>query len=883
MVPPCFNTDDKYTSTTKRNRMNRVRAGIALGTVFFLLAGGAAVALPRSPGNIDLSVSGGDIGLEPDHAGPPFINDIIFINSTITNLGDEPAFNVAVTFSYNTTNMSLSRLGRLEFNVTGTVIEPAGTAVARWVWNTGGLDLTPGINYSVFVEVQNDTQPANQSDPYLSNNFAFANISFLPDVVPFVQDLTSSADNAVVGETVSLLATLGNSGIRPALAEPVAFYQDNESKPFYTAGIDIPTAGATTVPCDWNTSRATDGKHNITVRVRESFGRVAVSLKYRTNPYISSITSSSHSARVGDILSINLTLNNNGLEPSADVRVDFYLDAGGVPLGNLTVNEVPAGTPTRLSYSWDTTGTETGTHTIKARIAGTSKEMRTENITLDEELFPDLAITDVTLSDNSPLVGTVVNVSVNVSNIGPGSPRANTTLQVLLDSVETVLEMAISPIAPGEYLNTSFDWDTATVTPARHTLRVQVNAYSDFSELNDSNNERLVQLAFRGSLDLSVQSTTFSRTLNQSNATDEVTVGETLWIWVNVANRGSLSSAANTTLTLTLDGSAAAFKTFLLYPIAPGRNFTSQFGWDTSALNDTAVTVHTVRAVVDGSRINNDSDPSNNALSVNLTVRPVTPEADLAVAGVHAVKQSVRYDEVLIISAAITNLGGKPARNFTVRFTYQAGLYPQLFGDQTVAQVLPGESRNVTQPWVVLVAEGNYTINAVIDPQNNVLETNKSNNAGSTAVTVLPAEERKPDVRLGAPVLFPREPRKGQTVNISFTVNNLGNAPATGLVATLVVAGRTAGELNLPDLLPGANHTVTMNWNAESGGKDLFFRVKGANVAVSDSASVRVDIAGGTAPAGSNLPILIVIVILVVAAAAMLVLGGRKKETQEEE
>jgi subtilase family serine protease len=855
---------------------------LALILAGLLLAGGLASAMPRGPRSVDLSISAQDISIQYDHGGAPAVNDILHINATVHNQGVDPAYNVTVIFSYNTTNMPLFQLGRLKLNATGTVIEPLRTAVANFEWNTSGLELAPGQNYSVYVEVQNDTQPDNQSDPAPGNNIAFRNITFVEDVIPLVQDLTTSADNAVVGETVSLLATLGNAGIRPALAEPVSFHLDGSASPFCRTVVDIPVVGGATVPCDWNTSGAADGSHNLTVKVRESSRTVSVSLKHRVNPYIVSVTSSSYSARVGDLLDINVTLNNNGLETAQDVVVDFFLDARGVPMGNLTADEVAVGTPRRLSFSWDTAGTDTGVHTVKARLSGTAKEMRTANITLDVELFPDYAITDVYVSDMSPLSGTVLNISVNVSNTGAAAPRANTTLQVLLDSVVTVMEMTVEPLAPGAFLNTSFDWDTSEVTPARHNLRFQVNPYGDFFEPDDGNNDRLVQMAFRGSLDLSVRSITFSRTLNQSNATEEATVGESLWIWVNVANRGSLSSAANTTLALSLDG-AAPFKTFLLYPIAPGRNFTAQFGYDTSGLNDTAATVHAFKAVVDGPRQNNDSDWGNNVLSANLTVRPAVAEADLAVLSVRTANPTARYEEVLMITASVANLGGRAARNFTVRFTYQAGAYPQLIGDQSVSFLGPGESRNVTQPWTVLVAEENYTINAVADPQNGVLETNKTNNAGKTLVRVLPALELRPELRLGTPSVQPREPRKGQPVNFTVVVTNAGNAPARGLSVTLLAGGKPAEQLNIPDLAPGANRTVTMTWKAQQGGSVLVMRVGGTGLAPVDTASVRVDTAAPAAAGGDYWPVLVVIVILIAAAVALAALGGRKSGTSEEE
>jgi subtilase family serine protease len=861
--------------------MKRSRALFASVLAVLLLAGGPAFAAPRSPGNVELSVS--SMTLEAAHAGPPAVNDVIFINATLENMGDEPAFNVTVLFSYNTTGMPELQVGMLALNATGTVIEPFSNTGISWPWNTSGLDLSPGQNYTVYVDVVNDTQPANQSDPDLSNNRARQNITFAADVVPSVTDLASSDDNAVVGDTVTFLAKLANSGIRPALAEPVSFFLDGSSSPFCTTAADIPAAGTSSATGAWDTTGATDGRHNITARVRESSRTVPVSLKYRVNPYIASVKPSSYSARVGDVLAINVTLDNNGVEAARDVAVDFYLDARGVPMGNLTANEVRPGTPESLSFLWDTAGTDLGVHSVKARIAGTAKEMRTGNITLDVELFPDLAVDAVTVGDNAPLVGTVLNISISISNIGEAAPKANTTLQVLLDSVETVFESPLEPLAPGAYFNTSFEWDTSAVTPANHTLRVQVNAYGDFPELNDGNNDRVVQLRFRGSLDLSVRSIAFSKTLNQSNATEEVTAGEPLWIWVNVQNRGSLSSAQNTTLALSLDG-GAPFKSVLLYSIAPGRNFTAQIAWDTSGLNDTAVSVRSVRAVVDPAGLNDDSDPSNNALSVNLTVRPAVREADIAVAAVRAANPAVRYDEVLMITATLTNLGGREARNFTVRFTYQSGPSPQPIGDLAVALLAPGEARNATMPWRVVVAEGNYTVSAAADPQNSVLETNEANNAGSTRVQVLPVEVLLPELRLGTPAVQPPEPRKGQTVNISVTITNTGKATATGLTVTLLAAGKSAGELDIPDLAPGASRTVSLAWKAESGGTVLVLRVSGQGIAPADSASVRVDTAGALAEEGGPWwPIAVLIVALVAVAAAMMALGGRKTQKDEEE
>jgi subtilase family serine protease len=455
---------------------------------------------------------------------------------------------------------------------------------------------------------------------------------------------------------------------------------------------------------------------------------------------------------------------------------------------------------------------------------------------------------------------------------------------VLYDSYKPIGTADVAPLRPGDSFVCSFQWPTSDVTPIRHQLLVQVNSEMDFTEKNDTNNEMRVNLTFRGDVDLAVRSITFSLSLNESNATADVTVGQTLWIWVNVANLGTIGSAVNTTLSLFLDDSRKAFKSFLLYPIVPGHDFTSQYGWDTSTLNDTVVTGHSVRAVVDPLSINNDSDPSNNQLSVNLTVHPPAQRADLAILDIRLSGPTVRSEEVLAITAMVTNIGGQPASNFTVRFTYQSGPFPQLIGDQAIASIRPGEVLNITENWTVLVGEGNYTVNIVIDPQNNIIELSKANNIGSTQVAILQAEQQAPRLTITVPAFLPANPRPGQTVEITVTVANIGTAPASGLLVTLLVDGRSGGNKTIPDIAPGANYTVTMSWKAVSGAK-IICRVTGANVPGLDSTAVPVEVKADKVqePASSSLPVLIVIVILLAAVVAIIAVGGRKKRPDEEE
>ena len=838
----------------------------------------------RGPGTIDLQVSGGNITVTPPQPGSPRLNDNLTLSARVNNLGTDPANNVSLLLSYNTTDTVLMNIEKADAGI----IAAAGFTTVVVHWDTSGLGLETGINYNLWVQALTDP---NETDADISNNMASATLVLEPDVIPVIEELTADTYSAHVGDSIGLQASLNNAGIRPALCESISFFLDSFPSPFAQKTADLPPGVSVIVQVLWSsTSGLVDGNHVVTAKVGGQSMSIVISFRYRTNPYFISIEASPYSANVGDRLYINVTLRNNGTDNATRVPINYYLDAGSLPIGNMTVENVPTGQQTAAAFLWDTyfmsPPLQPGNHTVKARIAGTSKEMRTSNITMGPQLLPDLAVTAFTVSKANALIGEVLDVNITVTNLGETAPHFNSTLQVVINSEDPINEVNITELAPGESFNHSFKWDTSGLDAKVYTLRAQADQYDEIRESNESNNNMKLEVSFSGAVDLAVESILFTPYQNLTNLTTNVTAGDGLWVWVTVANHGTIGSAPNTNLAVYLDSSTTPLRTFTLYSISAGRNFTFNLPLATAPfLNATSTADHIIRAVVDDARINEDVGWGNNELNATFTVIPRISDPDLVVLELRPSKTVVGYEEGIVLNAHVANLGGKPAVNVTLRFTFRGAGSPQRIGDIMIAEMRPGEHLNRTQVWTVLVSEGNYTMEAVLDPQNAVTG-NHTRNTGSAVVTVKPSEDQGPDVVVVNITTNPGDPADGEKVIVSVYLQNRGHTSAADIVVTLLVNGRPAGNTSLTELAPGAVSTVRLYWTARAGMQMMSANVTGANFQSVTGYDLGLKVAAAPAATVSYLPVVLLIIILLIIACALLVRGTRAappgKDEEEE-
>jgi hypothetical protein len=245
-------------------------------------------------------------------------------------------------------------------------------------------------------------------------------------------------------------------------------------------------------------------------------------------------------------------------------------------------------------------------------------------------------------------------------------------------------------------------------------------------------------------------------------------------------------------------------------------------------------------------------------------------------------KTSVSYEDGVLLSVHVANLGGKPAVNVTLRFTFRSAGSPQRIGDLVISEMKPGEHFNRTQVWTVLVSEGNYTLEAVLDPQNAVAG-NHSRNTGSATVTVKPADDQGPDIAVTNLTINPLDPKDGEKVIVSVTIKNRGRTSAADIVVSLLVNGRPAGNASITELAPGAVRTVDLYWTARAGTQRMSVNVTGANFVPVTGDVLGLEVASAPGATTGYLPVAVLIILLLIVACALLVKGARAAPSGKEE
>jgi hypothetical protein len=202
--------------------------------------------------------------------------------------------------------------------------------------------------------------------------------------------------------------------------------------------------------------------------------------------------------------------------------------------------------------------------------------------------------------------------------------------------------------------------------------------------------------------------------------------------------------------------------------------------------------------------------------------------------------------------------------------------------DMVISEMKPGEHFNRTQVWTVLVSEGNYTLEAVLDPQNAVAG-NHSRNTGSATVTVKPSEDQGPDVAVTNLTVNPLDPADGEKVVVSVTIRNRGFTSAADIVVSLLVNGLHAGNVSITELGPGAVRTVDMYWTARAGTQRMSVNVTGANFVPVTGDVLGLEVAPAPGATTGYLPVAVLIIVLLLVACVLLVMGARSAPPGKDE
>ncbi|MBO2012402.1 CARDB domain-containing protein [Hymenobacter negativus] len=171
-----------------------------------------------------------------------------------------------------------------------------------------------------------------------------------------------------------------------------------------------------------------------------------------------------------------------------------------------------------------------------------------------------------------------------------------------------------------------------------------------------------------------------------------------------------------------------------------------------------------------------ESNENNNVATVNLTVTP--PSIDLTIQQATVTPQNIAPGTPLSMSCYIDNQGNAMANSSSVGFYFSTDATldaaDQLLTSQYGAALYPNytQSRYGTAAVPTGTAPGTYYILFVADYQNQVGETNETNNVSAVSFTVSPPGV---DLVIQQEYLYPSSTVAGNSVQATCTIFNQGN------------------------------------------------------------------------------------------------------------
>ncbi|MDG6221080.1 MAG: CARDB domain-containing protein, partial [Candidatus Thermoplasmatota archaeon] len=281
------------------------------------------------------------------------------------------------------------------------------------------------------------------------------------------------------------------------------------------------------------------GFHTILVQVdpfkaipekREDNNQASKSLYLLPNvdllPEIASMTATPALATAGTIITLNVAIRNDGTQDvTSSFKVAFYRDEDDSKLGESTVLGVPAGEARNATLL--VAPTEIGDYTVRVEVDsdGTVLEYdETNNMDVDPGVTftitevppnPDLTVSALTFSSPYPAIGTAIDLTASISNIG-GSPVAQSFWVMFWDDLnnngaydagEEIGYVEVAGIGALSSTDAVLPWNV--VGPRGwHTIYATVDYNNTVVEASETNNRLSAQmLVLNKNLDIIVNAT----------------------------------------------------------------------------------------------------------------------------------------------------------------------------------------------------------------------------------------------------------------------------------------------------------------------------------------------------------------------------------------
>lgn len=725
----------------------------------------------------------------------------VTIRVTVRNDGTAPAEGVVVQF-LDVTGDDARSIGS---NQTIESIPAGGSGTAQVVYETAGRSGERKIE--VIADRSNLIAESNERDNSAQATFTVG-APALPNLVIKSDNIGFSPDVPASGDQVTIVATILNDGGADAGEVVVQFVSGGTggSPIGQPQTIDsIPAGSSATAQVIFDTA-GLSGDQRVTVVVdpnnfvaetKETDNSTSKTLKMQVEPLpnlkvsSSNVTTVPANPQIGDPVTIHALILNEGTAAADDVVVQF-IDATSssspLPIGQpVTIDRIPAGGSAGVRMVYATAG---GPEKRSLQVI-----VDPNNFILERSESDNKATSSLTLS-----AGGAANLVMQGRNVGfnPITPqdgdRVTISAVVLNDGSEEARDVAVQflditsadavPIGQPQVIGVIPPGSSATVQVTYGTLgkaglrRLQVTADPNnfVPESDRSDNSAIVNLTVTAphAPNLSVLA---------GNVKFDPEIGETggqVVIYATVLNTGNAD--AHDVIVLIQDVTDSRTPQpigteQIVDLIRAGESGTVRVVYDNTEAEGTRV----IRVIADPTDAISENNEQDNRVTRNLSIRPPA-RPDLAVQ-----ESDIAFDptspvagDAVKVTVTVANKGTADAANVVVRLTDVSEGSPVPIGQPvTIAAIAAGSSATAEFSYDTAGKAGDRRIQAVVDPANDIEESDEENNRAARVLKVRSPEETPPDkpnlVVTASDISFdPASPAPGDGVTITLRLRNDG-------------------------------------------------------------------------------------------------------------
>jgi len=354
--------------------------------------------------------------------------------------------------------------------------------------------------------------------------------------------------------TISISVTVKNKGSYSEHFNVTAYYNATPAAPLQTQLL-APKYDKT-LTFFWNTSSVAAGTYTISANVTHwpelgdlddvefilddnslsADGTVTVVLTPVHDIAVIKVTATPNLVFVGDNVSINVTIANQGFTPET-FNASIYYDTNLIE--ERTDITVPELTSQTLTFTWNTASVHWGTYSISANVSEVLNEINTANNNLTDGTV-GVALHNINILSLSAPKSAVVGTKIEIEAVLKNEGKQSATFKVSFYYGDTwITNQTVEALAPSATKSLTFTWDTTSLATGPYTIKVKAAPLPGELVVTDNERTQLISLLPLMIHEITVVSVTASKS--------EVTAGESVIVTVIVKNEGNFSESFSVT------------------------------------------------------------------------------------------------------------------------------------------------------------------------------------------------------------------------------------------------------------------------------------------------------------------------------------------------